>query len=291
MTRKKTTKKKSSRRDPERDQRNKRIAIASAVTLAAAAIFVGGAMGVGELDRQAASLIVPANAQATINWPINASGKNWMPINERERISLLLTRAIKGGQALSLAPLEEAGLAIMRTGWIRGTPTVRWTSDGIISIDAQWRVPVAAVRSGSREYIIDQDRTVLPLDYASGQSNQFYFINADAKLPEVGEQWVGTDLQDGIELLHRLTQEDLLEQVAGFDLGDGADSGIIQILTNNGGKIIWGAGPDRVRPGEVPTSIKIGRLKSIYNKSGLIDGGSEFIDIRGTDILFQRQEG
>jgi hypothetical protein len=291
MTRKKTSKKKSTKRDPERIERNKKIALGTAISIGAAGVFVGGAFGVGELDRRAAEFVVPGHAQVIINWPTNSQGKGWMPINERERIALLLSRSVQGGKALSRAPLEEAGLALMRTGWIQGTPTVTWTSEGQISLESTWRVPVAVVREGSREYLIDQDPKVLPLDYAIGESNQFFFVNADAHLPEVGEQWLGTDLQDGLELLQILTQEGLLEQIAGFDLGKDAESGTIRILTRNDGRIIWGAGPGRERPGEVPTSVKIERLNAVFNRTGLIDGGSEFIDIRGSDILFQRREG
>jgi len=289
MARKKSSKKKSSKRDPERAARNKRIAVVSAVVLGGSAVFVGTAMGVGELDRQAAAFIVSTNPQISVDWPINQQGSIWMPIGERERIELLLSRAVQGGRALTRAPLEEAGLALVNTGWIEGTPTVRWTSDGRITIEAGWRIPAAVVRVGTREIVIDWDRHVLPLDYAIGESNQRFFINADARLPKTGEQWVGTDLQDGLVLLKELEQQGLLEQVVGFDLGDGAESGSISILTNRDAKIIWGAGPGRERPGEMPTGVKIGRLKAFYNKSGLIDGGSEFVNVSGAEIMFKRR--
>ncbi len=290
MARKKTTKK-SSNRDPERADRNKRIMIGGAIIIGAGAVFVGAAMGIGELDRRAAEFIMSTNPPVVIDWPTDVQGTTWMPMIERERIQTQLARAVQGGKALSRAPLEEAGLALMRSGWIEGTPRVRWTSEGKIEVQAHWRVPVAAVRVGTREIVIDRQRHALPLDYNIGQSNQLYFVHVDARQPAIGEQWRGTDIEDGLELLFVLEEENLLEQVAGFDLGQGEKSGTIRIITTRNSKIIWGAGPGRERPGEVPTSVKTGRLKIFYEKTGLIDGGFQYIDISGPTMTKMRAEG
>lgn len=291
MTRKKTSKRKSSKHNAEHAQRNKRIAIGSAVVLLASGVFVGGAMGVGELDRKAASFVVPMNPSVRIDWPMTSQGVIWMPNADRDEIATRLSRAVQGGKGLSIAPLEEASLALMSTGWINGTPTARWTSEGEIMIDAQWRVPVAAIRVGTREIIIDRDRHALPLDYQINESNQLYFMNVDARQPEIGQQWLGTDLQDGLALLTELETHKLLEQVAGFDLGEGADSGTIRIITTRGAGITWGGGPGRERPGEVPTSQKIDRLRTLFERTGLIDGGLEYLDISGVNMTKQRAEG
>lgn len=287
----KASPKKKSKHDPDRFDRNKRIAIVTGVILAGGLVFVGASMGIGELDRRAADLIAPGELEVLIDWPIDSSGSTWMPINERDHIERQLAHAVSGGQALSQAPLKEAGITLMNTGWVEGTPTISWTSDGQIRVGARWRVPIAAVRVGDREIIIDRDRHALPLDYPIGESNLLFFSNVDARQPAIGEQWVGTDLQDGLGLLDRLAQEDLLEQIAGFDLGDGAESGTIKIMTVRGARIIWGAGPGRERPGEQPTSVKIDRLKALFDRTGLIDAGAALIDIRPADILLQRRGG
>jgi len=291
MSRTKSSKKKSSKFDPDRADRNKRIAIASAIILLGGSVFAGAAMGIGELDRRASKYMVSGDPQVSMDWPTNANRDIWMPIHERERIELLLARAVQGGIALSQAPLKEAGLAILKSGWIDGQPRVRWNPNGQIEIDASWRVPVAVVRVGSREILIDRARHALPLDYDIAKSNQIFFVNVSARQPQIGEQWLGTDLQEGLKLLDRLQQENLLEQVAGFDLGTGAESGTIRIITKRNAKIIWGAAPGHERPGEQPTGVKIDRLKALFDRSGLIDGGSEFVDIRGANILLQRREG
>jgi hypothetical protein len=288
MAKKKTTKRKSAKRDPETAERNKKIAIWGASVMLTGTVFVGGAMGVGELDRAAADAIVSGTPDVQVNWPTLSDGTVWMPHHEQQNIYQSISRSIAGGAALSNEPLREAVLDLQRTGWVEGVPEARWTSDGTIVLDAHWRVPGAVVRIGQREVLIDWDRHVLPLDYAIGQSNQRYFTSVDAPLPRVGEQWGGTDLKDGIELLRELRKHDLLEQVDGFDLGSGSTSGTITIITTRGTRIVWGAGPGRERPGEQVSSVKIQYLKEIYNRAGLLDGGVGELDIRGDEILIKR---
>ncbi|MBM91050.1 MAG: hypothetical protein CMJ35_05490 [Phycisphaerae bacterium] len=291
MAKKKSTKRKKTTRDPEVAERNKRIAIGASLVVLAGAVFVSGAMGVAELDRAAASTIVSGTPEVVIRWDTLSDGSVWMPRHEQERLNLAIARAVQGGQALSAEPLKEAVLTLQNSGWVRGVPEARWTSEGQIVLDAAWRVPAAAVRVGSREVIIDWDRYVLPLDYAIGQSNQYYFTNTDAPLPQTGQQWMGTDLQDGITLLRELSKNDLLEQVAGFDLGSGADSGVISIITKRGTRVVWGGGPGRERPGEKNTSVKLDRLRVLYERAGLIDGGVPYVDLRGKDIMIDSNPG
>jgi hypothetical protein len=116
-------------------------------------------------------------------------------------------------------------------------------------------------------------------------------MNTDAPLPRVGEQWGGADLKDGIALLRELRTNGLLDQVDGFDLGDGAESGTISIITNRGTRVVWGAGPGRERPGEQPARVKVQRLMTIYERAGLLDGGTGYIDIRGDDIMVKKSGG
>jgi len=288
---KKTTKRKKTARDPQRAERNKRIAIGASLLVLSGAVFVAGAMGVRELDRAATQAIVRGTPEIVIGWDTLPDGSVWMPLAEQEQLHLAIARAVQGGKALSIEPLKEAVLTLQQTGWVEGVPEARWTHDGRIVIDAAWRKPAAAVRVGNREVIIDWDRYVLPLDYAIGQSNQWYFTNTDAPLPKTGQQWKGTDLQDGIALLRELRRHQLLEQIDGFDLGRGEDSGVISIITKRGTRIVWGAGPGRERPGEKPTSVKLDRLRTLYERAGLIDGGVPYIDIRGADIMVDRNPG
>lgn len=284
-------KKKKSKRNPEIADRNRRIAIGSAVVIGAASVFVGSAMGVDLLDQRAAEMTVEGDPIVTIVYPGSESGESWMPVYEQDRLNERARAAVRGTAALTSTPLEEVGRLLAASGWAEGSPQVRWSADGTVRATLDWRVPTAAVRYGDREYLIDRDANLLPLQYPIGQSNQFYFTNTTESRPtHTGEQWSGKDLRDGLALLELLRDEDLLEQVEGIDLGQGRESGTLSIRTNRGAKIVWGGGPGDVRPGEQPTSIKTERLKALFVKTGRIDANVELVDIRGSDITLIRWE-
>ncbi len=284
-------KRKSSKRNPEITERNKRIAIGAAIVIGGASAFVGTAMGVSELDERSAAVIASGDPVVEIVFPLNDAGESWMPIDEREWLNDAVKRAVIGTKALSVQPLELVGQQIIKSGWANGQPDVRWTADGRIVVTVDWRQPAAVVRVGPREIVIDWDAHVLRLEYPTGKSNQFYFVNASGSKPKVGRVWQGDDLRDGLALYRLLFEYGLLGQVEGIDLGEGAENGTLSIRTNRGAKIVWGGGPGHTRPGEQPTSIKADRLKALLEKTGRIDGNVELLDVRGDDITLMRGEG
>lgn len=288
MAKKKTSKRKSTKRDPEIAERNKRLAIWGGTALLAGATFAVGAMGLDTIERVAAESVVRGTPEIQIAWPTLGDGTVWMPHTEQQNIYQSIARSIEGGRALSSEPLREAVLTLQASGWVDGVPEARWTSEGTIEVIARWRVPGAVVRVGQREVLIDWGRHVLPLDFAFGESNQPYFVNVSAPLPRTGQRWEGTDLSDGMGLLRMLREEGLLEQVAGFDLGTGSTSGMITIITTRGSRVVWGAGPGRERPGEQVSSVKIDRLQDIHESTGQLDGWFDMVDIRGAQIMGEK---
>lgn len=303
MPRKAKGKKKKTARDPERRERNRRIAVGAAVTAAGVAAFVASTYGLNFINDRAAEHLAPEHrltnaSRATptgpavaIAWPSDGNGATWMPQAERDRLSALMIHAVRGGRALTRAPLAEIGTALLDTGWFEGTPTVRWTYDGQIEVEGTWRTPAAAVRIGPREHLIDYSARVLPLDYPSGQSNQIFLLNPAQPRPRTDEPWAGEDLRAALDLILLLQQEQLLEQVAGIDLGTGHDSGRLAIITDRGARIIWGGGPDHLRPAEQPTSVKLNRMRTLLQRTGRIDGAVDRIDLRGPQVLLERAGG
>ncbi len=288
MAKKKTTKRKA-KRDPERDERNRKILIASTAIVMTSAIGVGSALGIQQLDQLAEQYVAPSSIPLIIHWPTNGQDATWMPYNEQQQITLLLERAIEGAPAISSIPLKEAGLALKDPAWINGNPEVKWNANGETEVFAQWRVPAAAVRVGQREVVVDWDRQVLPLDYGIGESLQFYFVNPDARLPKTGETWEGIDLKDGLKVLEMLQINGLLDQIEGVDLGSRQQAGTLTLLTTRGSKIYWGAGPGRERPAEEVAPRKIRRMIELREHTGFVDGRYEFVDLTGPEIFVEEQ--
>lgn len=284
---------KKKKKNQDTTERNKKIALTTAIILGSAAIFVSAGMGLKTLDTRAADLIATNNAAATgpnieINWGQGDSGYIWMPIAERMRIHAKVQSALTGTKPLSWHPLYQASKTLADTGWVNGEPIARWTENGSIIIDADWRVPAAVVRKNDRDYLIDYDANVLPLDYAHDQSNQFIIYNPALPYPGVGNTWNEPEIRDALALLNQLKANNLLAQIVGIDLGTKRDHGILQLVTNGNAKIIFGGGPGRSRPAEMPSQIKIDRLVSLFSKTGRIDAGAHLVDIRGQDIIMKR---
>lgn len=276
-------------KDPERAARNRRFAVAALLGLGAVASFVGASAGLDAVERRATDHLTPGDPEIIVHWPRDpANGLVWLPGRERDRVGSMVARAGSGGRALSREPLEEIGRVLTESGWFDGPPSVRWTHDARIVVEGRWRVPVAAVRLGVREYLIDYDARVLPLDYPSGQSNLIYLINPSQPLVGTGETWAGEDVQAALDLILLLQQERLLEQVAGVDLGQGRQSGVLSLITDRGARVIWGGGPNHLRPAEQPTSVKLARLRALLERTGRIDASVDLVDLRPQQPLIER---
>jgi len=287
-----SAKKKKSKKatDPELALRRRRIAIGGAAVLGVLGVLVAAGAGVRTLDRRAASLIAPGDPGVEIVWPTDSRGDVWLPMSEQRRLGTIADRAVEGTRALSAAPLEDASRALMDTGWFSAHPKARWTGDGVVTLTGDWRVPAAAVLEGGREILIDWDARVLPISYRAGASNQFVITNAALPSPGVGAAWDEPEILDALRLRELLARENLLAQVEGVDLGSGRGHGVLTILTNGDARVVWGGGPGRERPAEMPTEVKIERLRELQRTTGRIDATVRLVDIRGQHILMQRRE-
>lgn len=290
MARKTKTKKKTAKaaRDPERSARNRRFAVAFLLGVGGVASFVGASAGLDAVNRRAIEELTPGDPRVELVWHRDANGRVWLPLAEQERIATLTALAASGGRALSVEPLAEVGRALAGSGWFEGTPQVRWTPEGRIHAEGSWRIPAASVRIGAREHLIDFEARVLPLEYPSGESNQIFLINQSQPIPGPGEQWGGEDLRAALDLIVLLQREGLLEQVAGIDLGRGRDSGVLSIITDRGARVVWGGGPQHLRPAEQPTSIKLDRVRTLLQRTGRMDAGVDLVDLRFQQPLIQR---
>lgn len=291
MARKKTKPKKTSRArtDPETAARRRRFAIAAAVGIGGIASFVGASAGLDAVHRRAVDHLTPSDPEVSVAWPRDASGRVWLPIQERERLAALVTQAARGGRALSRDPLEEIGRALQDTGWFERTPELRWTPEGGIEASGVFRAPAAAVRLGLREYLIDYEARVLPLDYPAGDSNQIFLLNPSQPLVGTGQTWPGEDIAAALDLVRLLQKENLLGQVSGIDMGRGRDSGVLSIITDSGSRVVWGGGPKHLRPAEQPTSVKLARLHGLLERTGRIDASVDVVDLRPQQPLLERR--
>ncbi|GJM19367.1 MAG: hypothetical protein DHS20C14_15800 [Phycisphaeraceae bacterium] len=292
MAKKRSTKSKSKAKaaDPER---RRRIMLVSVTVLGGLALTAGGWVGLDRLDAHAAELATFPSVEVTFAWPAidgAAAGdeSTWMPNSERERLTRIALDAARGGSGLDHHALREVSRALHATGWYAELPVVRRQGDGNLRVTGTWRLPAAVVRTGSLERLVSWEGVALPLEYGAGKSGVHYLAFASTPPPAVsGVAWEGEDVRAGLALLDLLDDHaDLIPQIVGIDLDHG---GPLTIITDEGGKIIWGTAPGVFRPGEQSSEIKISRIGGMLDKTGRIDGGLAAMDIRGSYVLTQKR--
>ena len=151
----------------------------------------------------------------------------------------------------------------------------------------EWRIPAAVVRTGRTERMVSWEGVPLPLEYPMGASLVRFLAEPSIPILTPGRPaetpWPGDDIADGLALLDVLDDDaDVVAQVHGLDLNGG---GAIEIVTDRGTRVRWGAGPLRYQPGERSTGEKLNSLRHLLDRTGRIDGGAQVIEIDGPQIL------
>lgn len=278
-------------------ERLRRGAAAAVLVVGVGALVSGAVLGSSALEARAARAIHAGDAEVDIGWPAlgepasDADG-TWLPGSERERLTALANSAAAGGRALDAEPLRETSEALMHTGWFERPPVARRRGDGAIAVEGVWRVPAAVIRHAGSERLVSWDAIPLPLIYGEGESGQMYLTNTafgpGAAEPGRHAPWPGEDVRAGLDLLRRLKLAGLSAQVAGIDVGGRAADPRLEIVTDQGTRVVWGVGPDQFAPAEMSTEVKLERLRTLLTQTGRIDAGAARVEIFGPVILKSR---
>lgn len=155
-----------------------------------------------------------------------------------------------------------------------------------ITIDGPFRQPYALVRSGNLDYLVDITGTRLPVSYQAGQIDLLIAITGTQTFPpQPGSVWPGSDVSDGLALIRLLyndgrTSETTkprpwLDQVKAIDVsnsdGSRRDQPRIVIITERGGRIIWGRPVGQEFGVEIPPHEKLRLLDLEYAERRRID--------------------
>ncbi|MFN0012336.1 MAG: cell division protein FtsQ/DivIB [Phycisphaerales bacterium] len=265
-------------------------------------LFVGGlaalAFTYGRMERNVAT-IVREPVKVAFVWPplrgavpgAVAAGQPSTWLSEPFRNQLIVVAStVLSDDVFDREALRHCGQAMLATGWFKSIRSIRRDGDGVVRIDGVWREPAAVVRHGERDYLVSGDGELLPVDYRPGASGLRVVVNPSAPPPlKPGDKWVGGDVQAALRLLAHLQVSAAYPQVAGIDAGMYVARKRLEILTDAGNRVVWGAAPGEFSPAEVPTEIKLGRLHFLINSADFgrrIDAGKPLVDIASPrDIL------
>jgi len=180
-----------------------------------------------------------------------------------------------------------------KVAWLQKVK-VQATHDKIL-IEADYRKPIALVKSGLRKFYVDAELVVLdfvpmpnlPVVVVKG-------LSPITKIPPVGEAWQREDLAAAVAILARLDRMDklvtpdkpLLYEIDSIDVSnfkgrENSRTAHIILYTKDNTEIIWGAEIDAWSQHlEAKDEEKLAKLYNYYKEFGKLSGGAKYIDLR-----------
>ncbi|MDP9172769.1 MAG: hypothetical protein M3O30_02745 [Planctomycetota bacterium] len=197
--------------------------------------------------------------------------------------------------------LVDTAKALQSNAWVRQVNQVRRVYEDkpgdTLEIDCDFRAPVALVKWGQYFWLVDGDAVKLPEQFTMQQLPKILFgpdghinvriIEGVAHSPtESGRVWPGTDLSGGLELAKLLAGRDCAEEIRTIDVSNfnarrAPLEAQIVLGTKYGTQVRWGRPPSDPNAFiEVPASVKLANMQSIFDQKKRIDAGQAWVDLR-----------
>lgn len=231
------------------------------------------ALGVPALEAFAATKHRVDPAEVTICF---ADPPAWMNGDLADTL-MRTAQANIGGDPLIRDDLVAVRENLLRTGWFESIEQVRRVDKDVVEIRAAFVQPYTIIRDSDGSHLVDYQGRLLPKSYDRGAKTQFHFIaitGAHFERPQrAGQQWEGTDVTAGLQLLQLIDARRWREQVLEIDVSGYLHDKPIKLRTTSGCTIIWGGASGEEPALEVLADRKIQRLDYLYERCGRIDAG------------------
>jgi hypothetical protein len=188
---------------------------------------------------------------------------------------------IKGAVAhhVGLDPFDRTGLlaakqALEGTGWFDSVDSVMRATPNIVEVRGTFVEPFTTIEDKDGNHLVTEAGHLLPMSYpreARLQSLPAITNPRFARPAQVGERWDGTDVAAGLQLVKLLEGREWTHQVAEVDVSSYADDETLWLVTDKGGRILWGRAPGDERGREVPASQKLSYLDFLYKDFKRVD--------------------
>lgn len=258
-------------------------------------VVLGAVAGYGALSRAAgANSGAQGRLSVRFNWPVHmstptnpdGSRRSWLPLKVQQELTDLAMENLSVNTTDGDA-LVATTTALEGTGWFESIQSVRRADGNAVEVIGNWRTPVAVVRVngsvGQIDRLISAKAELLPIDYPAGTTPMRYITGPSQPAPErCGLEWDGTDVQAGLKLLAYLYNSPVYAQVSGIDVSQYASGRKLTIVTDTGGKVVWGAAPDDWSPSEPSADQKLKWLTHLKNGPEYgrrVDAGRPLVDI------------
>lgn len=173
--------------------------------------------------------------------------------------------------------------------WVEQVVCVRKDEhSGVLWVQCKYSYPTAWIQQDDKCYLIDERGFRLPNVYAADQvagSKMPIVTGVAAPPPDVGQPWIGQDLQAGIKQAEVLPAH-IRQQIAAIDVSnhtgrkDPQAPDIKLITQERASEIFWGHAPGEEYEVELTAEYKVKLLDDNLRRYGRIDANRAYLDIR-----------
>lgn len=172
--------------------------------------------------------------------------------------------------------------------WVAEVVSVRNVYPALVTVELNYRRPVALVQVADGFYAVDHQGVLLPpSDFDASDLQRYITITGVQSTPRgaAGRKWGDPAVEAAAQLadfmgLRWKTLD--LAAIAVPATGAAATDPILEFTTTGGSRILWGRAPGSKHPGELTADQKLGRLEKYLAEFGGFDRpqGPYEIDIR-----------
>lgn len=203
----------------------------------------------------------------------------WLPQECIDSLGQRARAALEGSPTLSASALDRVHVALADSGWLDHLEQVRRSAPDELVVVANFRPPFALVRSGEIDYVVDERGRRLPLQYEGSVRRPQLPLVLRVSMPKPAEEggaWLGSDVRAALNLARLLRTRPWFTagRVMAIDAGRFGTEGILELVTDEGTRIVWGSDPDARSLSEMPAERKLACLDALWRSSRRIDDGS-----------------
>jgi len=209
----------------------------------------------------------------------------WLDQDVAQRLQRITAQRIND-DPMDAESLRIAAKVLAAEPWIAGVRQVRRGSNGVVSIHADYRQPVALIEMGNAYGLVDRQGALLKWDDPATWALPVITGISRSRLAMPGQRYSGEDITAALALAQTLGGEPYMDQVTSIDASGRDRMGRVQlVLYTDRSWVVWGPSPGSERSWEPGAAKKLGLLREAARVSTIDAAGRGFYLNRAAPMI------